>query len=497
VSVGSLTLADGLGESDNYTLTGGTLLLNVTRKNISLSGTRVYDGTNSAGSGSFNTFSGLIGSETLSVSGTGSVLSASVESNKVVTFGTLALANGTGAATNYNLNSVALTVSKRPVNITLNRVYDGTLNISGSDAPLIENLIGNETLTLSGSGSISSSSAANEKALALGNLTLTNGTGSESNYTLTGGTHQANINKRPVNLSGTRIYNGTTNALASDLSTFGNLVSGETLTLSGNGVLGSKDVETNKTVSIGSLTLGSNSGNANNYSLSGGTLQLSVTPKSITASGTRVYDGTTLASSDNFSTFSGLVSGDSVQLSGTGSFTIDSVGSKGVTIGSLRSINSNYYLSGAVFTVTKRLFNLTGRRNPGGTLSVNASELSFGNLVPGESLLLSGLGYISSSNELGSYAINRGTLSTSDGSGLASNYDFGNLIFNILRGRPGSRTRAGILLRLQELSNINDKLFPSKTTHSSRVGHNRRVTVKSSDQSISVSPCVMTEGFCN
>ena len=49
--------------------------------------------------------------------------------------------------------------------------------------------------------------------------------------------------------------------------------------------------------------------------------------------------------------------------------------------------------------VSKRLFNLTGRRNPGGSLSVNSSELSFGNLALGESLLLSGEGYINNSDE--------------------------------------------------------------------------------------------------
>ena len=497
VSIGTLALSDGSGESDNYTLSGGTLLLDVTQKDISLSGSRVYDGTNAANSGSFSTFSGLIGSETLSVSGSGTVSSALVESSKVVTLGDLALVDGSGAATNYNLNGATLTISKRPVNVTLTRVYDGTTNISGSDDPSIGNLIGNETLTLSGSGSIGSSNAANGKSVTLGSLALSSGTGSESNYTLTGGTHLANIDKRPVNLSGTRIYDGTTNASSSDLSSFGNLISGETLTLSGSGVLGSKDVGTNKSVGIGTLALGNNSGNANNYTLSDGTLQLSITPKSTTASGSRPYDGTTSAQGSDFSTFSGLISGDSMQLSGTGSFGTALVGSKGVTIGTLRSNNPNYYLSGATLIVSKRLFNLTGRRDPGGILSVNASELGFENLVSGESLVLSGVGYINNADELGSYTINRGTLSIGDGSGLASNYDFGNLVFNILRGRPGPRTRAGILLRLQQLENLNDKLLPSKTQHRSRMGLDRKVTVTTPDQSISVSPCTMTDGFCN
>ena len=61
----------------------------------------------------------------------------------------------------------------------------------------------------------------------------------------------------------------------------------------------------------------------------------------------------------------------------------------------------------------------------------------------------------------------------------------------------GPRTRAGILLRLQQLENLNDKLLPSKTQHRSRMGLDRKVTVTTPDQSISVSPCTMTDGFCN
>ena len=224
---------------------------------------------------------------------------------------------------------------------------------------------------------------------------------------------------------------------------------------------------------------------------------MSITPKSTTASGSRAYDGTTSAQGSNFSSFSGIISGDSTQLSGTGSFGTASVGSKGVTIGTLRSNNSNYYLSSATLIISKRLFDLTGTRDPGGSLSIDASELGFENLVSGESLTLSGVGYINNSDELGSYTINRGTLSIANGSGLTSNYDFGNLVFNILRGRPGPRTRAGILLRLQELENLNDKLLPSKTQQRSRIGLDRKMTVTTPDQSISVSPCTMTDGFCN
>ena len=49
-----------------------------------------------------------------------------------------------------------------------------------------------------------------------------------------------NVTQRPISLSGTRLYDATTNAVASDLSTHANLVGSETLTLSGTGTIANK-----------------------------------------------------------------------------------------------------------------------------------------------------------------------------------------------------------------------------------------------------------------
>ena len=57
----------------------------------------------------------------------------------------------------------------------------------------------------------------------------TNG-GLASNYTLTGGTHNFTVNRRVVGVSGTRLYDATTNAVASDLATHANLVGSQNLT---------------------------------------------------------------------------------------------------------------------------------------------------------------------------------------------------------------------------------------------------------------------------
>ena len=107
-------------------------------------------------------------------------------------------------------------------------------------------------------------------------------------------------------MSGTRLYDATTNAVASDLATHANLVGSQTLTLSGTGTIASKNVGSNKTVSIGTLALGngSNGGLAGNYTLTGGTHQLTVNQRPLVASFSRLYDGTTTINSDDTSNVS-------------------------------------------------------------------------------------------------------------------------------------------------------------------------------------------------
>ena len=79
---------------------------------------------------------------------------------------------------------------------------------------------------------------------------MNDGTGLASNYNLTTGTFD--ITQRWVNLTGTRSYDGTTTADSSDLA-ISNLVSGETLGLTGNGTVASKNIGSNKAITDVSL----------------------------------------------------------------------------------------------------------------------------------------------------------------------------------------------------------------------------------------------------
>ncbi|MBP2233412.1 hypothetical protein J2847_006750, partial [Azospirillum agricola] len=121
------------------------------------------------------------------------------------------------------------------------------------------------------------------------------------------------------------------------------VVGGDAVSIGGSGAVADKNVGTGKTVTGLSLA-GADSGN---YTLGGATLD--ITAKTLTATGSRVYDGTTAASDLSLS---GVVSGDTVFVSG------GTVNSK--TVGSGKSVSGanlsggdagNYTLGGAVYSI--------------------------------------------------------------------------------------------------------------------------------------------------
>ncbi len=106
--------------------------------------------------------------------------------------------------------------------------------------------------------------------------------------------NNALVTAKPVSLSGTRQYDGTTSVDSSDL-TVGNFVGSETVTLSGSGSLSSADVQSNSSLSSTSglsLVDGSGGGLASNYKLTGGSQSVSITKRPVVMSGSREYDGT-------------------------------------------------------------------------------------------------------------------------------------------------------------------------------------------------------------
>ena len=153
----------------------------------------------------------------------------------VSSLGTLALVNGTGAASNYSLNSAAINITQRVLNSSGSKTYNANTNALAADITL-SNLVSGEALNHSGTASTSSANAASYTITNLAGITIADGSGgTASNYTLTGGTHNFVVNQKVISLSGSRLYDATTNAVASDLTTISGRVGSETLALNGTG----------------------------------------------------------------------------------------------------------------------------------------------------------------------------------------------------------------------------------------------------------------------
>ena len=145
----------------------------------------------------------------MSVTGSGTVTSANVGAGKSVTSVNLALANGTGSASNYSINSLTAEITGRPVTISGSRLYDSTTTADSSILTITSGVSG-ESLTLTGSGILGAASAGSQTITNNNTLALADGTGLASNYTLTGATINVTINPRTLNVTLSREYDGTT-----------------------------------------------------------------------------------------------------------------------------------------------------------------------------------------------------------------------------------------------------------------------------------------------
>ena len=487
------------GTASNYSLVGGTHQMSVTQQPVTISGSRFYDSTTNVSSSDINTFNNTVGGQTLAITGSGSVSTAVAGSGKTISLGTLTLTDGTGLASNYSLSSGTFDINSRQVNIAGSRIYDGTTSANGSDL-IVTTGVGSEILTVTGTGSISNANVGNNKAVTTGTLALSSGSGNASNYQI--GTITLSVTERPVNIDLEKIYDATTNAAGSDLKTNGitNTVLGHSLTLNGTGTMTSSGVGVDKSVTIGTLSLSGTQ--ASNYTLTGGNHTIDVTPRTTNASGSRHYDGSLSVRGSDFNNFTNVVGSDTVTLSGTGTITTNSsVGSKGVSLGTLASAHPNYILGSASMTVTQRPVSLRGSRIADGNLVVDANELSISNLASGENLTLAGSGSINASSPGTSQSINLLSLSISNGTGASagsvSNYTLvGGSHFMTLRYRLTSVQRMRNLIT-SGFSGKSVVRTPSRTTHRSVPAISEKISISTPDQSVTVNPCVLKNGYCN
>ena len=467
VTISSLTLG-GL-DAANYTLasTTATGTGSITPKALTITGmsavNKIYDGSTKA-TLSGGSISGLVGSETLGVTG----LSAAFDTKdagtgKTVTATGSTLVNGGngGLAANYTIsNPSGLIASITPKALTVSgmtagtRAYDGTTAATLAGGSL-SGLVTGETLVVSGgSGVFGDKNAGNGKVVTVSGVGIADGSGLASNYTVS----------NPINVTGsiTQKVLTVTGALAADKTYDGaegttitggslsGLVGSETVGLAGlAGAFLDKNAGSGKAVSVtgGTLSNGSNGGLASNYTLSNPTgLTASITAKALTVTGqlagNKVYDGNTAAQLSG-GALSGLVAGESLGLAGqTASFADkNAANAKAVTVTGTTLVDtasglaSNYTVSnptGLTASITAKALTVTGQLAGNKVYDGNtAAQLSGGvltGLVAGESLGLAGqTASFADKNAANGKAVTVTDTTLLDTStGLASNYTVSN-----------------------------------------------------------------------
>jgi hypothetical protein len=259
-------------DNGNYTLTDGTVSVAITPKALTVKAndaSKVYDGQSWSG-GNGVSYDGFVTGEDSSVLageliyGGTSQGAKNAQTYKITPDG---LKSGNYEITFADGN---LTITPKALTITGSRVYNGSAAFGTGDLALA-GIVADDTVTLSGSATVSGRNAGTYTGWSTNGLSVDNG-----NYTLTDGTVSVRILPKAISLDGSKSADGNVNFVA---STFGDngIVAGigsETLTLTGAGTVAFADVtEARQSLSTGNLALndGANGGLGINYTLEGGT----------------------------------------------------------------------------------------------------------------------------------------------------------------------------------------------------------------------------------
>ncbi len=245
----------------------------------------------------------------------------------------------TGAnASSYFLNpsttAGSYTITPRVLSITGTTVADKVYNATTAATPTLGTLSGfysTETVTATATAVFDSANVG--ARIGTVTYTLVDGTngGRATNYSLapTAGL-AANITPAVLQLSGSKVYDGTSTVAGATLTGTG--VGGQLFAINGNGDISnllSKNVQSNALLnSLTGLTIGnsSNGGSASNYTLNVAQTSFSITPRPAIAV-SKVYDGSTALPASAVTT--NILAGDTVtvNLSGlSGSFDNKNVG---------------------------------------------------------------------------------------------------------------------------------------------------------------------------
>ncbi len=440
--------------SSGVTLSAVDGALTVTPRSIGatvLVDSRQYDGTTNATVTGAN-LTNLAGSALdVSVGGTAAFGSANAGTHALQTGGVVLQ----GAdAINYQLGTVSGsgTITQRQVTITgmsaTGREYDGS-TVAALQGGTVNNLVGSETLGLSGASGQFASANAGTWGVTVSGAALTNGTGLASNYVLTAQPSgvSGTISPRQVTITGMsaagRDYDGSTTA-ALQGGSVNNLVGSETLSFNGaSGQFASANAGT-WGVTVSGTALTSGTGLASNYVLAAQPTapDATISPRAISVTGVsannRVYDATTDATLSGAAALTGLVLGENLSLGGSANaqFVSPNAGN-GIAVnvsgyalndgsGAGAGLASNYVLSqptGLSANISKAQLSATAQdvsRTYDGTASSNNAGVSITGFVGGQNDSVVSTAGLSFTNQS---ARNAGTYSLTASGLAAQNYD--------------------------------------------------------------------------
>jgi filamentous hemagglutinin family protein len=387
VNITGLTL--GGADAGNYTLssTTATATADITAKVLTISGLTIqnksYDGTTTATFAGTPSLSGVIGAETVTLSGTANAAFAdkNAGTGKTVTVSGLSLSGTdagnytlTGSTSTATANITAATISAITGITASNKTYDGTTAATlNTGSATFTGKISGDTLTVgSGSGTFGDKNVGTGKTVTITGLTL--GGTDAGNYILSSSTGSTTANITAATISAitgitaaNKTYDGNANAsLTTSGANFTGKIAGDTLTVaSASGAFGDKTTANGKTVTITGLTLGG--ADAGNYTLGSSTASTTanIAAKVLTVTGVsvnnKVYDGTTSATLSGAASLTGVIGSDDVSASGSAIANFDdkNVGTgKTVDISGLTLSGAdagNYTMSGSTASATANI----------------------------------------------------------------------------------------------------------------------------------------------
>ncbi|BDT68711.1 hypothetical protein os1_28970 [Comamonadaceae bacterium OS-1] len=346
--------ASGFSSGQGYAISYTSGSLTVNPYAVSLSGNRSFDGTANVAAGIF-TLGSLVGGQTLTLGGTGTVASKNVGSGNTVTLGSLALGNGTGLASNYTLTGGTATASITQANLTVatgnvSKTYDTTTSASGTAVVTSGTLFGADTLSGGSFAFTTKNVGAGNKTVTTSGVTVNDGNGGGNYAVAYANNTTSTITAASVGVTGisaaNKTYDATTTATLTGTAAVAALGS-DVLTVGGTGLanFANKNVGTGKAVTASGYTLGG--ADASNYTVVQPTgLTANITQASLAVTGVgaanKVYDTTTAATLTGTAAVA-VLGGDVVTVGGlaTGSFADKNVGTgKAVAV-------SGYTLGGA------------------------------------------------------------------------------------------------------------------------------------------------------